>query len=46
MPDPQPTAPQWKLQMQAILFFFGLFLFLGPNPRHTEVLRPGVQSEL
>ena len=25
--------------------FFGLFVFLGPHPRHMEVPRPGVSSE-
>ena len=27
-------------------FFFGLFVFLGLHPRHMEVPRLGVQSEL
>ena len=25
-----------------IIFFFGLFVFLGPHPRHMEVPRLGV----
>ena len=28
------------------LFFFGFLLFLGPLPRHVEVPRLGVKSEL
>ena len=28
------------------LFFFGLFVFLGPYPRHLEIPRLGVQLEL
>ena len=28
------------------LYFFGLFVFLGPHPRHLEVPRLGIESEL
>ena len=27
-------------------FFFGCFVFLGLHPRHMDVPRPGVESEL
>ena len=29
-----------------LFFFFFFFVFLGLYPWHTEVLRPGVKSEL
>ena len=29
-----------------LFFFFCLFVFVGPNPRHMEVLSLGVESEL
>ena len=42
--SPHSPAPSGKA---AILFFFFVFLpFLGPLPRHVEVPRLGVESEL
>ena len=33
-------------QMQEIFFFFLSFVFLGPHPRHKEVPKLEVESEL
>ena len=46
LPQPSHTLPQPSAQLQ-IFFFFLVFLpFLGPHPRHMEVPRLGVESEL
>ena len=40
-----PTVKQWvKVKRRAVFCLF--FFFLGPHPRHTEVPRLGVESEL
>ena len=48
--DSDPTVPQWELQTSQLGFFFVLFcffvFFLGLHPRHVEVPRLEVESEL
>ena len=36
----------FKVIDEGFVFVFGLFVFLGPRPRHMEVPRLGVQLEL
>ena len=42
------VTPQGRMQLQLdfIVYLFIYCVFLGPHPRHMEIPRLGVQSEL
>ena len=44
--DPGVNGPLLFLQGSNLFFFFFFFVFLGPHPKHEEVPRLGVESEL
>ena len=44
--DSFDTTQLYDLHFAVHFFFFLLFFFLGLNPRHMEILRLGVESEL
>ena len=43
---PKPSKHPRNHMGISVLFCFVLFVFLGPHPRHMEVPRLGVESEL
>ena len=46
LPSAPPKPAQMRLTLLKTLFFFCLFVFLGPYPQHMEVPRLGVQAAL
>ena len=40
------TLSGFAIRLYDLFFFFNFLIFLGPHPRHTEVPRPEVESEL
>ena len=41
-----PADRQQQATLGYLFIYFGLFFFLALHPRHMEVPRPGVESEL